>query len=373
MQMRNLYKKDLKGVIHNHCSDYSPDATESFNLMVKNAAKAGLDFIIFTDHNSVGLKNGNKDLNYNGLQVIAGTEITPECEFVRFEDKEKEEDLSTGHFLIFDLEKLPGKKLIKEGICQKLVDFAHRRRLHCFIAHPDHKGTKKFGVPSYRCKNFDIKGYTGFSLWDLQTDWQNYATSISTALTGMFFPAFVLKGPEKETISRWDELAQHKTYSIIGELDQHAYKYKFHGISFTIFKSSFTFKTIRTHIVLRKSVSIEDDFKKEVLEALGNGHAYVSCDYFNDATNFIFEARHKYKRYIMGDTIKLEDGDILFDVKTPAKAVMRIIKDGKLCLQHKGDSFSFVIEEKGAYRVEIFKRSFFKLRPWIYSNTIRVT
>ena len=90
MKMRNLYKKDLKGAIHNHCSDYSPDATESFDSMVKNATKAGLDFIIFTDHNSVGVKIDQKDLNYDGLQVIAGSEITPQCEFVRFEEQEKE-------------------------------------------------------------------------------------------------------------------------------------------------------------------------------------------------------------------------------------------------------------------------------------------
>jgi hypothetical protein len=340
--------------------------------MIKNASKAGLDFIIFTDHNSIGLKDDKRDLNYNGLQVIAGTEITPECKFIRFEDKELSEDKSNGHLLVFDLDELPDDDLIKRGICQDMIDFVIGKNLLCFVAHPDHKGTKTFGVPSYRCKNFGVTGYIGFSLWDLQTDFQNRAKNITTGLLAFLFPSLALKGPEPETIRRWDTLTKKRSYSIIGELDQHAYKYKFYGLTLTIFKSSFAFKTIRTHVVLKQAVNINEDFKKEVLDALRCGHSYVSFDYFKDATGFMFEAECGSEKYIMGDTITKGGNSVEFSVETPYEADIRIIKDGELFLEQKGDSLTFRVKEKGVYRVEAFHKTLFKLRPWIYSNTIRV-
>jgi hypothetical protein len=340
--------------------------------MVKNAKKAELDFIIFTDHNSVGMKRDHRDKNYDALQVIAGTEITPECKFIRFEDKDATEDKVSGHLLVIDLDELPSDELIMKGISQEMIDYVEERGLLCFVAHPDHKGTKTFGVPSYRCRNFDVTGYIGFSLWDLQTDWQNYVTSTMSGLFGYFFPSLALKGPEPETIERWDALTKERSYSIIGEIDQHAYKYKLFGLTFTIFKSKYSFKTIRTHVVLHQSVDMSEDYKKQVLDGLKAGHTYVSLDSFNDATGFIFEARVREKKFLMGDTIKNVEGSIDFNIRVPLEADIRVIKDGEQIIQQTGDEFSFIAKQKGTYRVEVYKKAFFKLRPWIFSNTIRI-
>ncbi len=368
-------KNDLAGVIHNHCSDYSPDATEPLDSMVKNAAKANLDFIIFTDHNSLGVKQNKRDKNINGVQVIAGAEITPGCKFVRYENisaKHVEDDNTSGHLLLVDLDELPSDELIEEGVCQEMIDFANERRLLTFIAHPDHKGSKAFGVPSYRCNNFDITDHTGFSLWDLQTDCQAFASSIPRGLFGLFFPALVPSGPEPETLARWDELTKERSCTVIGELDQHAYKYKLYGLSFTVFKSSFAFRTVRTHVITDAPVDTESDFKHDVIEALRRGHSYVSYDYFKDATGFTFSAEHAQERYIMGDTVKKGDSDVRFSVSTPTPAEIKIIKDGEELSRHHGDSLDFSVTEKGVYRVEARLKKYFKLRPWIFSNTIRV-
>ena len=365
-------KKDLAGIIHCHCHDYSPDATESFDLMVATAKKSNLDFIIFTDHNSVGLKKDKKDKNYDGLQVIAGTEITPACNFARFEDKSIDEDESNGHLLVFDLDELPSEEFIDKGIRQEMIDFFVGKGLLCFLAHPDHKGTKAFGIPSYRCKNFDIDGYTGFSLWDIMTDWQNYTKGIASGLLAFFFPILMLKGPEKETIARWDALTKERSYSIIGEIDQHAYQYKLYGYKFTIFKCGFSFKTIRTHIVLNQAINTNADFKETVIQGLRQGHTYVSCDYLKDADGFTFTAECDSQKYIMGDTISNANGKVTFNINTPSIADIRIIKDGERVHSHYGDTLTFTVEESGVYRVEVYRKVFFKMRPWIFSNTIRI-
>ncbi len=360
-------------MIHNHSSDYSGDATESFSSMVRNAGRAGLDFIIFTDHNSVGVKKDRRDINYDGVQVIAGTEITPQCKFARFEDKGHDDDKSNGHLLIFDLEDLPDDEVIKKGVSQEAIDYANEKGALSFIAHPDHKGTKRFGVPAYNCRNFDVDNYTGFGIWDLQTDWQGSANSILSALVAFFFPAHVLKGPEPKTLRRWDELTKKRCVSIIGEIDQHAYKYKLFGLKFTIFKSIFAFKTIRTHVVRQHSVNIEANFKREIIKALKAGNTYVSMDYFDDATGFIFKAECGQKKFLMGDTMELGKGEAHFEVSTPIAAHIRVIKDGGVFLEKRGYSLSFTVTEKGAYRVEVSNKALFKQRPWIFSNTITIT
>src|SRR4030066_402579 len=41
-----------------------------------------------------------------------------------------------------------------------------------FIAHPDHEGTKRFDIPSYKWQDWNVNNFTGIGLWDLMTDWQ---------------------------------------------------------------------------------------------------------------------------------------------------------------------------------------------------------
>ena len=68
--MKNKKYKYL-GVIHIH-TKFS-DGTGSIETISKAAKKAGLQWIIITDHNSMEIEEGY----YNGVCVIKGEEITP--------------------------------------------------------------------------------------------------------------------------------------------------------------------------------------------------------------------------------------------------------------------------------------------------------
>ena len=69
-----LNKYNSVGAIHIH-SVYS-DGTGNVDLISKAAKKAGLDWIIITDHNSFEIQEGI----YNGVYVIKGEEISPKNE-----------------------------------------------------------------------------------------------------------------------------------------------------------------------------------------------------------------------------------------------------------------------------------------------------
>ena len=69
-----LNKYNSVGAIHIH-SVYS-DGTGNVDLISNAAKKAGLDWIIITDHNSFEIQEGI----YNGVYVIKGEEISPKNE-----------------------------------------------------------------------------------------------------------------------------------------------------------------------------------------------------------------------------------------------------------------------------------------------------
>ena len=66
-------KHKYLGALHIH-SKYS-DGTQNIEYIIKQAQKAGLKWIILTDHNT--LEPTKHEGIYDGLYVIVGCEITP--------------------------------------------------------------------------------------------------------------------------------------------------------------------------------------------------------------------------------------------------------------------------------------------------------
>ena len=70
----------------------------------------------------------------------------------------------------------------------------------------------------------------------------------------------------------------------------------------------------------------------------------------------------------MGDTLKFDNG-IQLKVKQPVPAAeIRLIRNGELISKLDSNEAEFKIDERGAYRVEVY---FFN-EAWIYSNHIRI-
>ncbi len=90
-----------------------------------------------------------------------------------------------------------------------------------FIAHPDHKGAPLFHVKHYPWTDWDISGFNGLGIWDFMTDWQESLTGKVRALASYLMPALVLRGPDRETLVRWDALGRERRVPGIGECDNH--------------------------------------------------------------------------------------------------------------------------------------------------------
>jgi hypothetical protein len=97
-----------------------------------------------------------------------------------------------------------------------------------------------------------VSGYAAVGSWDFMTDWQKRLRGYGSGLLGFLFPAFLLKGPRRVTLERWDTLNQISKTVGIGELDNHASTKKILGIRFIAFPFERAFRFVRTHVLLEE-------------------------------------------------------------------------------------------------------------------------
>jgi hypothetical protein len=318
----------------------------------KAANDAGLDFVLMTDHDQMKpVEDGQEKWNGSSL-IICGTEVTP--------DK--------NHYIVFGDKKLKDVDKLRGLKPQEYIDAVNAQGWFGFIAHPDHGGTTKFGIPSYRWEDWNVTNYTGMGLWDLMTDWQSQLDREDVSLEVYTEFEDWLSGPRIETLKRWDELNKKGKVVGIGEIDNHKYKKEYNGQTLEIFPYETAFKTISNHILLDKP--LEKDFKKakkQILEALKHGSVYVSFDWWDDPTEFSFEIDNGKKIAGMGDTIELGEKTELV-ASFPQEALLNVYKNGESILEEESDEILVDLTEPGAYRVEAMRNDI----VWILSNNIYV-
>jgi len=345
-----MAKYDYRGVIHCH-STYS-DGTGDMEEIAKAANDAGLDFVMMTDHDQMKpVEDGQEKWNGSSL-IICGTEVTPDKNhYIVFGDKK-----------LRDVDKLRGLKP------QEYIDAVNAQGWFGFIAHPDHGGTTKFGIPSYRWEDWNVTNYTGMGLWDLMTDWQSQLDREDVSMEVYTEFEDWLSGPRIETLKRWDQLNAKGKVVGIGEIDNHKYKKDYNGTTLEIFPYETAFKTVTNHILLDKP--LDKDFKKakkQVLDAVKHGALYVSFDWWDDPTDFSFEIDNGKTIAGMGDTIELAEKTELV-ASFPQEALLNVYKNGESIHEAEGDEILVDLTEPGSYRVEAMRNDI----VWILSNNIYV-
>jgi hypothetical protein len=128
-----------------------------------------------------------------------------------------------------------------------------------------------------------------------------------------------------------------------------------------LYERSFHF--VNTHLLARAHTV------PALREALEGGHAYVAFDSLVNATGFDFSYRNKGVHAFMGDRA---DPGGRFTVYVPAKAVVRILRDGKQVAQEPGPILNYAATGPGVYRAEAYLEVEGQSIPWIYSNPIYV-
>lgn len=342
------------GAIHVHSifSDGSGEVADIANL----ADESGLDFLILTDHNTLrALKDGYEGW-YNNTLFLVGCELN---------DKENK-----NHYLALNIENTFSTRISAKEYVKKVKDAGGLG----FIAHPHEKRTHMKEHPPYPWVEWDTEDFTGIEIWNHMSEWMENLTE-QTKYQNFLHPLKSISKPPEETLKVWDELSLSRRVVGIGGVDAHAHKYNVLGFfEVEIFPYKVLFKSIRTHILTFNEIKAGKnskefmDAKKVVYDSLKNGCCFVANDYHGDSRGFRFFAEADSKIYNMGETIP-DGGKYKFKVLVPApKAEIRLIRNGLLIDSVEDKECEFVIDKKGAYRVEVYLNG----NAWIYSNHIRI-
>lgn len=344
--MRGVFY-DYVGALHIHST--LSDGTGTIEEIIADAQEAGLDFLILTDHEHLQARTLGYEGWHGNLLLLVGEEITP-----RFRN----------HYLAFNISTpVPGRGNRNP---QEFIDAVASQGGLGFLAHPIGDGyfSRAMACPWL---NWDVEGYTGIEIWSYMHDWARGVRWVNVGLA-LTFPDLVISGPPPEALRRWDALGQRRRVVGIGTLDVHAKRLP--GASVKIFPYVFTFRTIRTHLLLEESLNRQDTHvaSQQVYKALAEGHGFMAHDRFADSTGFHFTLRFQGEVVaIMGDEVFWQVGSTLHAV-APETCRMTLLRNGAVVAEANDKRLSYDVKAPGVYRLEARRRG----RPWIFSNPIYI-
>ena len=347
---------DYKGVIHVHTS-LGGHSNGTFAELIAAARVNQLDFVIMTEHPQTEFDTSAMTLSgvHSGVLFVNGNEVAT----------------ANGDRLLL----VPGSAnaaSMNAQATQQIIDQQHAAGGLAFVAYPSEsqnwQSTTPSGIEVYNLFT-NTKAANRFGLFfDGVWSYRSYAD--------LMFANFFSR-PD-ENLKRWDQsitnlnrklvaIAGNDAHSNIGvNLNDESGK-QIIGIKLDPYERSF--RTVRTHVLIKKEKGLT---RESLLEALGQGHCYVSFDLFSDGSGFRFAASDSV--HLMGDD--LAAGDQLKLIATAPLAVRFVLlKNGMTMAEKSGTSAEFNPSGAGAYRIEAYLNGLAAPaagKPWIISNPIYI-
>jgi len=318
------------------------------------AAKAGLDFVITTDHNV--WVNGC-ERSYGKLVLLVGEELhdvrrQPQC----------------NHLLAYHAES---ELAPQASDPQGLIDEVNQRGGLCFLAHPFEYGSRLSpDLAAIPWVDWDVTGYIGLEIWNTMSEFKALMRSKLSAIYYSSFPRRATRAPFRATLRRWDYLlAQGQRVAAIGGADAHGTTYSMGPFERVVLPYEHLFRCVNTHIITERPLNFHLEHDKPLIYgALRSGHTWVGYDLIAPTEGFRFQARSMANRAILGEELA-RTGAAVFEVEAPHSGDIRLVTNGQVVARARGTRLQFTSAEPGAYRVEVYRRG----RGWIFSSPIYVT
>ncbi len=332
---------------------------EALHAEVAQAAtKAGLDFVIVTDHNV--WVNGC-ERHYGKLLLLVGEEVHD----VRRQPQ-------ANHLLAYNAES---ELAPLASDPQRLIDEVNRRGGVCYLAHPYEQGSPiNPDFVAIPWADWDVTGYTGLEIWNYMSEFKSLLRNKLAAVYYSYFPAQGIRGPFRATLRQWDQLlSQGNRIAAIGGADAHGATFSLGPFRRVVFPYEYLFRCVNTHIITERPFNgrLEHD-KPLVYDALRAGHTWVGYDLLASTAGFRFQARSFTNQAIMGDELA-RAGATKFEIQTPHSADIRLVLNGQVVARARGKYLDYTTAGPGAYRVEAYRNYHSGRRGWIFSSPIYVT
>jgi len=349
---KSRYAYHYKGSFHLH-SNYS-DGSGTFKEITMSAKKAGLDFVIVTDHRTLQPLRDGLSGYINDILILVGYEIGDE------NDK--------NHLIALNLKKEVPRNISPLKYVKEVSDNGGIG----IIAHPYDSGTNIPQFKSHEWNQWDTQEFDGIEIWNYMMQWLN-GLSQTNKLFRFLLPDIRVSRPSTEAISLWDELNQKRKVFGIFATDNHGFPIRFMNKERKIFPYINLFNTLRIHVQLSEPLSPDGNIAQEqVIKAIREHRFYNSDLRHGDANGFEFNLIHPRSNgseyFPVGSTVIFSD-DCYIQVRAPKKSDIKIYKDGKLLKSHLFSlAVSYRVQSPGTYRVECRRYG----HIWIMSNNIYI-
>ncbi|MCC7353766.1 MAG: CehA/McbA family metallohydrolase [Anaerolineae bacterium] len=351
---------ECAGNLHAHTRH--SDGTGSHEDLVQAALMAGLDWLIVTDHNvrpavAEGWREGAKG---HRVLLLIGEEV---------HDTRRQPQAS--HLLCFGVRQDVNAHASDP---QALIDAVNEQGGAAFFAHPVEHGTRMIDE-ELPWLDWDVQGYAGIEIWNYMSEFKSLTTHPLRAACAAFLPELFIRGPFPEALALWDRLSTERQALVvaIGGADAHAFKARWGPLRRTIFPYDFLFRTINMHVLTEEPLSGDLDRCRALLvRALRNGRCWVGYDSLAPTAGTRFYALQGDSEAQMGDSLPGARGPVTFHFAVPGGAELRLLRNGELIVQAKGNSLTHTDSHTGVYRAEAWRQAWGQRRAWVFANPIRV-
>ena len=347
---------DYKGAIHVH-SFLGGHSKGNFTELISGAKANQLDFVIMTEHPQAEFDTSAMTLNglHAGILFVNGNEVST----------------ASGDRLLL-IPGLPNAASMSTQTTQQVIDQQRSAGGLAFAAYPSESqswtATSVDGVEVYNLFTNAREINRVVTFFDGLWSYRGYAD--------LMFANFFAR--PSENIRRWDSamsnngrklvaIAGNDAHSNVGLSLDDAAGNKLIGFKLDPYERSF--RTVRTHVLLKKDRSLS---RETLLDAMSQGHCYLSFDLFGDASGFVFRINNSDG--IMGDDAALNSQPQL-QVQSPLPARIVLLKNGDTIAQKLGTSMEFSPDGPGVFWVELYLDSLqapVNGQPWVISNPIYV-
>lgn len=347
---------DYKGVIHVHTS-LGGHSSGTFSELVVAAKANDLDFVIMTEHPQAEFDTSALTLNgvNSGVLFVNGSEVAT----------------SNGDRLLL----IPGSADAAQAgsrSTQEVIDKQKAAGGLAFAAYP---------ADSQTWQSTSLDGVEVYNLFTNTKQINKVVTFFDGLWSYRSYPDLMFANffsRPTENLKRWDNAisASNRKLVAIGGNDAHSNVgfglsdetgKQWIGVKLDPYERSF--RTVRTHVLIKKDKGLT---RETLLEAISQGHCYVSFNLFSDATGFSFRVNQTDK--IMGDEF-WSGSNTELHATAPLASLFVLFKNGAAVDQKTGTSAQFIVAGPGVYRVEAYLDSLpapAKGQPWIISNPIYV-
>jgi hypothetical protein len=336
------------GAVHIHTT--RSDGSGSIEEVAAAAARAGLHFIITTDHGD-GTRVPDPPQYRSGVLVIDGVELST----------------SGGHYIAIGTAQSPYPL---RGEARDIVEDVKRLGGFGIVAHPHS------AKPNLQWRDWDAP-FDALEWLNADTEWRDEGNlQLARALLRYpFRPAETLSAlldrPDR-TLEEWDRLLQRRRVVAVAGADAHARAgwgeddangYR-RGWFMRIPSYEASFRTFAVRIDVKLPLQPDPQAASlEIISALKAGRVYSAVDALATPATLVFT-----------HTVEPAGGQISFVARSnaPTGGVIVLRKDGRIVAEHALPELTFESRDEGTYRVEVNLSTApgNPPVPWIVSNPI---